>query len=518
MYKIVNKYAHILPFLTWAVVACGPTVGADVDASGGGADGMIADDGGVVTPDAPQNLADSGTPVDAGNLYPDATPTGDGGCPETTCPSPVPDGCGAVEICGNGADDDCNLLPDDLCSCTPGAVQPCFLGQPGHRGVGSCQDGTQRCEGATEFGAWGACEGGIWPSADQCDTQDNDCNGCIDDNPACCTVELTCPGPGDMPDGAPFSDYVIDGTMFYGGTVSTWNWTVTGGPCDQLLEATTGMTSYTLAGTSTSTLTFHPTLSGDYTITVTMTLPDGTVYTCTFIVHIGGPGLRVELCWDTTGDADIDLHLHRATTTTNFFTTGAGGTNVNPDDCYYYNCKAGTYICPLPGPFCGGWTPPAYAAEWGYTNSPISECAGGPEGSTWMMGPMGGFCHNPRLDIDNIDTVGIPENINVDNPNDGETFRPMVHYYGGSVVTHPLVNIYCGGTLTATYGAAPDLVPSFNAGPGFGMGPMWRVADITVAVDATGTTTGCAVDPLHPEGMASGYRVGTDNNRSYDGF
>ena len=107
----------------------------------------------------------------------------------------------------------------------------------------------QTCEGSGEFVHWGPCEGGITPGSDACDTQDNDCNGCADDNPLCCEVILACPGPGDLPEAQPFMPYVIDGTMFYGGTASSWSWTVVGGPCDTLL----GTPSYDLSGASTST-------------------------------------------------------------------------------------------------------------------------------------------------------------------------------------------------------------------------------------------------------------------------
>jgi hypothetical protein len=244
---------------------------------------------------------------------------------------------------------------------------------------------------------------------------------------------------------------------------------------------------------------------------MTVTAPDGTVYSCTFIVHVRGPGLRVELCWDTTGSADIDLHLHRNGTTTPWFTDdGSSSGNINPDDCYYANCKAGSFLpCPFPPPFCAGWG--AGSPDWGYASSPLSECSGGPEGPTWATV---GSCHNPRLDVDNISTVGIPENINLDNPLDGETFRTMVHHYGGSVTTHPMVNIYCGGTLTATYGAAPDLVSGFTGGGGFANGPMWRVADATVTV-VGGVTTGCDVTALHPPGMPTEYWVTTGTMTSY---
>jgi hypothetical protein len=463
-----------------AAVACGPQ--SRVNGDGGGGDDT-GDDGTVI----------DGEPAPDSSSYPDATVYPDGGdCPPDfwVCTNPVDDGCPSTiaEICGNGSDDDCDTLIDEGCTCTPGAVQACFQGPPGQRGVGACVDGMQTCQGSPgdEFGVWGPCTGGITPMPEACDSQDNDCNGCADDNPACCTVNLACPGPGDLADGAPFTDYVIDGTMFFSGPVTSWSWTVTGGPCDQLFATNGAPVSYTLSGATTSMLTFHPTLSGDYTVTVTMTLPDGSTQQCTFIIHIAGPGLRVELCWDTVSMTDIDLHLHRPGTTTNWFNT--------PDDCHYGNCKATTFFG---------------IADWGYANSPLAECVGGPEGLIWQTL---GYCRNPRLDLDNISTYGA-ENINVDVPVTASTYRVMVHYYGGSQLTHPMVDIYCGGTLKATYGQAPDLLAGFTNGGGYNAGLMWRVVDVTPVV-VGGVTTDCTLTPLHPPGMTTGYWL-TNNVSTY---
>ena len=502
----MTKYCLVV---TFTLIACGPTTnpgntggaGGSAGVGGSAGTGGTGGSGGSGATGGSGGMSIDGMITDGGSIYGDAdTTASDGGCGAATCTNPVNDNCIGQEICGDGLDNNCNGQVDEGCTCTPGAVQACFLGPPGRRNVGACQDGTQRCQGSGEFGIWGPCTGGISPSPEQCDTVDNNCNGCVDDNPMCCRIDLMC--PTSMPDGQPYTDYVINGATFWTGSATSWSWTVTGGPCDQLLYSSSGHVSYTLNGANTTMvatpqITFHPTLSGDYTFVMTVVDAQGVSHTCTFIVHIRGPGLRAELCWDTTGSSDVDLHVHKPGTTSSWFTTnGQVGGTINTDDCYYYNCKATTF---------------ATRPNWGYANSAISECVGSQEGAQWQAL---NYCANPRLDVDNISTVGIPENTNVDNPANNQTFRVMVHYYGGSGTTHPMVNVYCGGHLLGTYGAAPDLVTTFTAPGGFARGPMWRVVDATTMVDASGNTTGCTLTPLHPPGSTSGYYV-TNNNTTY---
>ena len=107
-----------------------------------------------------------------------------------------------------------------------------------------------------------------------------------------------------------------------------------------------------------------------------------------------------------------------------------------------------------------------------------------------------------------------PENINLDNPGEGDTFRVMVHYYGGSNETHPIVNIYCGGYLVATYGDVPDELSGFDGseGSGWGEGEMWRVVDVTTHV--AGDVVTCDLDPLRDPGDPAEYWV-TANDTSY---
>jgi hypothetical protein len=97
------------------------------------------------------------------------------------------------EIPGNGLDDDCDGLTDEVCA--PTSTQPCYAGPAGTQGVGACKAGTQVC-GAN--GQWGACNGQVTPSPEVCpDGVDEDCNGQIDDCAACApgASQACYPGP-----------------------------------------------------------------------------------------------------------------------------------------------------------------------------------------------------------------------------------------------------------------------------------------------------------------------------------
>jgi hypothetical protein len=523
-----------------AAVSCGPSTsnrgsgtGHDLAGLGGNGDGSSGDDGGSGG-DANMSLMPDLLQLDGppGSAYNDLGRSDSGVCQPpmvgATCATPVAvnAGCGPVELCGaagtgNGTDDNCDGTVDEGCTCTPGLVQKCFLGPPGKRNVGQCTDGTQTCQGA-EFGTWGPCIGSISPSAETCDKLDNDCNGCADDG-LCCGGVLDCPGPGDprIADVQPYTDVALKGELFYTAPAATWTWTVTGGPCDQLFATTTGtppVQSFTLTGANTQDATVHFTLSGDYTVTMTVVGTDGITYTCTWVQHVIGPGVRFELCWDHTGPgssggADLDLHVHRAGTTTKWFQINTNTPNL--DDCNYSDCNPDAYLG------CNLFPCTGIVADWGYAASAIGLCQGAPateSGDSWATDGVN--CPSPRLDLDNVDIVGRPENANIDTPTDGQTFRALVHYYGQdfdvsttNVDEHPIVNIYCGGTLKATYGQAPNQLTGFNTGSGWAKGLMWRVADVQAKVTA-GVTTDCTVTAIHPPATMSGYYI-TNNVLTY---
>jgi hypothetical protein len=87
----------------------------------------------------------------------------------------------------------------------------------------------------------------------------------------------------------------------------------------------------------------------------------------------------------------------------------------------------------------------------------------------------------------------------------------MTHYYSGTGVVHPMVNIYCGGFLRGSYGAPPNVLTNFDSS-GSSTGDIWRVVDATMHVTGT-ETTGCTLTPLHPPSQTTGYWV--TNDRTY---
>jgi len=399
----------------------------------------------LFTPSDP--LCDDGDPAN-GDEY--CVPE-DGGCvnrpADWICEDvPTDDGWLDEEICDNGQDDDGDGQADEDCPCDFGTTQPCYLGPPVTRDVGGCLDGVQQC---TNSGAprWGECEGGFTPEPERCDGKDNDCNGCDDDMPDC-EDGLVCP----VEDFArPLTWYDLDGEAILGTEGTGWEWSVRA-------PRNSATTSVERPNSASTRVYFD--VSGDYEISLTVIDEKGARVGCTFVVHVQGTGLRVEMRWDTFGRVDMDLHLHRA---------GSRRDWCTEDDCYFANCR--TYHTTLP---------------WGYARSPADVC------------PEGEACDNPRLDIDNISGFD-PENINIDNPNDRDVFRVMAHMYSGSSTTNPVISIYCGGALSAVLGEAPDAAALNRSGGSCG-GQTWRVADVAMAIDEdTGVTT-CRVFPLIRDG------------------
>jgi len=89
---------------------------------------------------------------------------------------------GGPEVCGNGLDDNGDGAIDEGCTCTVGATQKCYVGDPKLAGVGICTYGKQTCEKSGEFAAWGPCVGSVPPKKEACDGKlDENCDGKVDE-------------------------------------------------------------------------------------------------------------------------------------------------------------------------------------------------------------------------------------------------------------------------------------------------------------------------------------------------
>ncbi len=156
---------------------------------------------------------------------------------------------------------------------------------------------------------------------------------------------------------------------------------------------------------------------GAYTVRVTVTDAMGRTASCMTTVTLGGRGLRVELTWSTSGDVDLHM-LHRS----------AAAWFASPLDCYYANTRP-----------------------------------------TWD----GAADASPRLDVDNVTANG-PENIRVDVPRGGSTYRVGVHAFSrvdqGTTAT---LRIYCGDATTPTRTFTRTIQSRGGAANDF-----WRVTDV----------------------------------------
>lgn len=423
-------------------------------------------------------------PIDSGPNYGDAAPV-----------DPCVPSCGPEELCGemgngDGLDNDCDGIVDEICPCgSTNETRACFLGPPDRQGRGTCADGVMTC---TEFLTWGPCTGGQFPTDESCDGADNDCNGVTDDGLSGCSSTLLCPGTQYA---SPLSSHLLRGSTIYTGAATSWRWTVTCPP-------TVGSCPMPADPNARDTSIYFSS-SGSYRTRLEIVTDTSETKVCEWVISVQGEGLRVELDWDTQGEGfgntDVDLHLHRKSTPTGVRT---GETDwFTDDDCYYSNCKASTYD-------------DSVRDRWGLADtSDVSACETAPrgEGAIWSMT---GACYNPRLDIDVIScdpsettpsdySFCAPENINIDNPEVGKPYRIGVHYFsdgtfgsGSPITTYPTINIYCGGALRAALGSDPLITLDTGNRGGFSDGnDFWLVADVVFRAAECGRYD-CEVMPL----------------------
>lgn len=461
---------------------------------------------------------------------------------------------------GNGYDDDCDGKVDEGCLCDDahpaGTTKRCSLASPSQidpatmQPAGWCKEnslGTVRCVSTgVEFAPslWdGECRGAQPPFADDvCAPGDFDCDGKEVNSrtqDCACKVGVHCPTEPFVT--KPFPDptklMAVDGSTWpVGGAAnaSNWKWTVIGGDCDNILPhptfavygqpravaggprlssnvpqtglGTTGNQHGFVVGPGANVgPVIYPAfaLSGDYLATGEWDSPDGH-HSCTVKVQVRSPGLRVEMCWDHMPQ-DVDLHLARlqnpvkcAHGSHGWFATCAN--DESGDDCYYE-----------PDSGCRGFS--TNPSSWGYARSPDTACHGWGSKRTDP-------CDNPRLDVDNVfcdpdtadplsrdgDEFGFctAENINLDNPKNGDRFMVGVDYYNNilSDSPHPHVNIYCNGERRLAFGFDPTAIPPktfprlLKTGRNTS-GDLWEVATVEARVDDAGVLEDCLITPVH---------------------
>jgi hypothetical protein len=418
----------------------------------------------------------------------DAGDAGDDGPDGFSCNSK----CGPTELCDPphiGLDDNCNGLVDETCPCSPGDVHWCFKGDPEYRNTPGCFDGSEQC---TELGMWGPCTGGFHAAPPDLCYQNNTSLCHAITAPPFATIDLKT-GTGS------FSANAVAGSESYAVTCPAG---VSQCPSVQPPE------SYT------------PLQSGEYEVLYTKSVSGSpNPLTCTFPLIVAAPGLRVELTWEhhlTDMGVDLDLHMHQPVTT--------AGWNVSsiaaPQDCGFSSCRVyGVLDAGAPDWFPSGNVAPQ-PCNWDLsTTANGNTCYNDPKGAGPVWAALGKGCHNPRLDVDEIqcdDSVTnpaslsfcAPENINIDYPPNAQWARLAVHYYSNHGLTydvHPEVKVFCNGALSADLGPnqfySPQSPVTFEAADGAGNGTgnrFWIVADVAFTTDACGNQS-CTVLPIYSD-------------------
>ncbi len=116
------------------------------------------------------------------------------------------------EDCSTAVDDDCDGEVNEGCECVPGAVESCYEAPEETLGVGVCRAGTHTCK--EDGSGFGACEGQIVPTDEDCTTStDDDCDGVVNQPSACLCREGEVQPCYSGPDGTQGVGICVAGTQ-----------------------------------------------------------------------------------------------------------------------------------------------------------------------------------------------------------------------------------------------------------------------------------------------------------------
>jgi hypothetical protein len=325
--------------------------------------------------------------------------------------APKPEEC-------DGIDNDCNRLTDDGAHLFEICQDP--VSNPNL--VGECRPGVYRCVNGRMDRA--RCDGEVKPSAEICDSKDNDCDGRTDND---CGMTITCPADITVATGMPTTLTVVATTQ--AGTIAGYGWMVTSGPAGGV--GTPGQ--WTPDPPNAATETFKANVVGIYVIRATATNSLGASLSCETRVTVVDYSLRVELTWDGTGD--MDLHLHDGVTSSPWFYA----TDMK-HDCFYGNRAP-------------DWDVAGYAAD------------------------------DPLLDHDNVVSFG-SENTRIPLPVVGETYTIGVHNFSNGAGRIATIKVFCGpgSAPKATYVSRAF---TGNAGGQCTTSDFWKPANVVFTSPST---------------------------------
>ena len=303
------------------------------------------------------------------------------------------------------------------------------------------------------------------------------------------SIKLRCPtGPNDprLPVLQLGTPTALDGTKFVSGKVKSWHWTLVHDDCDAIVADP----EFVLQGGETSKLMFQAVRPSPHHFTLTVVGISGDSGTCKLEVPTDGRGMRIEACWDTSQDTDLDMYLHNPFDTARWFAPFSTSVQSGLDGttCNVVNCTANLRLG-------------RPRVDFGYADSPASFCQAGPAAAEFADL---GQCPNPRDGEDNNAqnlATGTAERIQIDAPLDAQTFRVMVQNFA-NMPAAPHVFVYCGGQK-AGEAAPPKLPLNFVAPQVTSFGTMWRAVDVTAHVAKPGGATRCTVTvPVSPAGQS----------------